>query len=151
MMRRGKHNQTPHQTRSEDSPRPGTSQAEAPPSNKKSSTMSPGQRIRVSVLLLSVSEGHISDHLAQRAVMWIGDDGPSVRSFVYPSMNIVTDRSSQKEATRKSPPSGEQPQSEEQPKATAKSEAEPTNPPDDAKRESSGAQRNVEVITYLTR
>ena len=67
-------------------------------------------------------------------------------------MNIVTDHSlQQEEATRESPPSGEPPQSEEQPKATAKSEAEPANPPDDAKHESSGAQRHVEVITYLAR
>ena len=71
-----------HQIPSEDFAQTGAPQAKPPPSNQKASIITPGQRIRVSLPCLSVSRAQISDHLAQQAVQWIGDE-PAVRSLVY--------------------------------------------------------------------
>ena len=60
----------------------------------------------------------------------------------------------QEKATQKKPPTGEQSKvtpSRGQLKATAQSEAEPSNAPDDGKHESSGVQHSVEVKVDFVR
>ena len=138
MMNRGNRDRMPRQKPPKESPQIGPPQAEAPPSNKKSSTISPGQRIRVSAPF-SLFLGHgISDYLIQRVVMFI--DEPPVRSIVHLFTNTMIYYSTQEEPTQKPPPSGEHPV------APPHSESSPTNTPDDTKPESSGVQHVVEVM-----
>ena len=80
ILQRGSRNRTRRQKLPEESPDTGASREKAPLPNKTSSTIAPGQRIRVS-LPLSPFLGRVSNQLAQRVVMWMGDERP-VRSFV---------------------------------------------------------------------
>ena len=64
-------------------------------------------------------------------------------------MNIMTNDSSQEQATQKMPPAGEQSKvtpSGEQPKATTQSDIDPANPSNDTKQESLGVQHTIEVM-----
>ena len=53
-MKRGNRKRPPHQMPSEESPRTSTPQTKTTPSNEQLSTMSPGQRVKVSVPLFSL-------------------------------------------------------------------------------------------------
>ena len=138
MMKRGNRDRTPRQQPPEEFHQTSTPQAKVPPSNKKSSTISLGQRVRVSVPFSSFLGDGISDYLIQRVVMFI--DEPPVRSLVHLFTNTTIYCFSQEKATQKPPPSGEQPE------APPHSESGPPNAPDDTKPEPSGVQLVVEVM-----
>ena len=137
-MKRGNRDRTPRQQPPEESHQTSTPHVKVPPSNKKSSTISLGQRVRVSVLFCLFLGDETSDYLIQRVVMFI--DEPPVRSLVHWFANTTIYCFPQEKATQKPPPSGEQPE------APPHSESGPSNVPDDAKPEPSGVQQVVEVM-----
>ena len=87
----------------------------------------------------------MSNHLAQRVVMWMGDER-SVRSIVIGLlMNTMIYCFSQEKATKKPDASSEPPGT------TAQPEAGPRNAPDETKPEPSGAQLDVQVRAHFVR
>ena len=138
IMKSGNRDRTPRRNPPEESHQTSTPQAKVPPSNTKPSTISLGQRVRVSVpFSLFLGDG-ISDYLIQRVVMFI-DERP-VRSLVHLFTNTTIDCFSQEKATQKPLPSGKQPE------APANSESGPPNALDDTKPEPSGVRHIVEVM-----
>ena len=138
MMKRGNRDRTPRQKTPEESHQTSGPRAKVPPSNKKLSTISLGQRVRVSVPFSLFQGDGISDYLIQRVVMSI-DERP-VRSLLRLFTNTTIHCFPQEKATQKPPPSGEQPA------APPNSEPGPPNAPDDTKHEPSGVQHVVEVM-----
>ena len=139
------HNRTPRQTLSEAPPQSGIpSQTKATPPNEKPSTMSPAQRVKVSVpFSVDTGHGYLTTRLSGRS------ESPLLNHRLvhasYAIMDVNTYRASQKKAVPKPTVSNQLPKTNMPP------EAGPAHVPDETKAESSGAKNNEEVRVHFVR